>query len=249
MSQINDSILEKIQKLMALEERGGTPAESANAAARISEMLLKYNLSLSDVKNHKVDDNDIFVAQGKYDDFQTPYDGNFAKDLLTTIARFNFCRVITITNRQNHGEFKIFGKEYNVQVASFMFDYCLTSIKTLFNGHWFMAQFETLDKKNVYKRGYYQGAVLALRSRLTIQKEEAVKVYGEQKMNGLVIVNDQAIEKKIAELFDVSKMTNSRKQKLHKNSDALMQGYDAGKKLNLSKGLENTKEQKRLQLS
>ena len=64
-----------------------------------------------------------------------------------------------------------------------------------------------------------------------------------------MIVNDQAIEKKIAELFDTSKMTNTRKQKLHKNLDALMEGYDAGKKLNLSKGLENTKDQKRLQLS
>lgn len=249
MSQINDSILEKIQKLMALEERGGTPAESANAAARITEMLLKYNLSLSDVKSHKVDDNDIFVAQGKYDNFQTPYDGNFAKDLLTTIARFNFCRVITITNKINHGEFRIFGKEYNVQVTSYMFDYCLNSIRTLFDGHWLISKIKITDKKNVYKRGYYQGAVLALSSRLTIQKEEAVKVYGEQKMDGLMIVNNQAIEKKIEEIFDTSKMTNNRKQKLHKNLDALMEGYDAGKKLNLAKGLENTKEQKRLQLS
>ncbi|MEO6305568.1 MAG: DUF2786 domain-containing protein, partial [Bacteroidia bacterium] len=89
-SEVPDSILEKIQKLIALRDRPGSPAEAQNAAARISSLLTKYNISMMDVDNHKPDDG-VEVKKGSYDDFQTPYEGDFAKNLLNSLAFFNFC--------------------------------------------------------------------------------------------------------------------------------------------------------------
>ena len=46
-----EKVFEKINKLFALAKRAGTEAEAQNAALRARELLLKYNLSESDVPN------------------------------------------------------------------------------------------------------------------------------------------------------------------------------------------------------
>ena len=49
MSAAPQSIIERIQKLQALADRPGSEAEAVNAAARVRELLDKYNLDLGEV--------------------------------------------------------------------------------------------------------------------------------------------------------------------------------------------------------
>src|SRR4051794_30275940 len=49
-----DSIVSRINKLLALGERGGTEAEATAAMRKVHELLAKHNLSLDDVKDSPV---------------------------------------------------------------------------------------------------------------------------------------------------------------------------------------------------
>lgn len=238
--EVSNSILEKIQKLMALEERAGTLAEAANATARISEILLKYNLTRASVQSHKPDDG-VVAQRGRFDDYQTPYDGKFAENLLTSIALFNFCKLFTHPDplRKNKGEFTIIGKSYNVEVTTYMFLYCLNNIKILFNAYYEKFQDRITESKKVSKRAFYQGAILAITQRLHMQKKEAEQTHGSEVILSMVKLNDSVVNKKVEEIFPTAKI-DKRPMKLCRDMDSLKSGYIAGKELNLSKGLEDS---------
>lgn len=61
MSQISD----KISKLLALGERGGTEAEATAAMQKVHELLAKHNLSLDDVKETPVTEEDYVRDEAK----------------------------------------------------------------------------------------------------------------------------------------------------------------------------------------
>ena len=247
MEQNMDSILEKIQKIMALQQGATTPSEAANCAARISEMLLRYNLSIQDVNSHKADDG-VDTKKGAFDDYQNPYDGTFAELLLDYIAYFNFCRLIKHPDRnpinplKNKGKFTLVGKKYNVEVAYFMFDYCLIQIKSLFNQHWDLNKKQILEtsNKNPYRRAYYQGAVFALSKKLKSQREEAIESQpmsadGSNPILSLIKVNDLAVDTKIKELFP--SLRTAKPIKVCQNINAHVQGYKDGKTIELIQAL------------
>jgi hypothetical protein len=232
-----DEILAKIKKLMALRDRPSCQADVDNATARINEMLIKYNLSMMDVENHKIDDSGVDIQAGCFDEFQTPYEGNFAKDLLTGICSFNFCRLITkgSNDPMSKGYFTIFGKKHNIAVVNYMFNYCLNNIKLLFNDYW--ETVEVKSKKNMHKRGFYQGAVLSLVIRLARQKDETEQEVGKDNMLAVVKYNDAAVDEKVNEVFP--NVGKAAKMKICTNTDALRAGIRAGEKLSLLQGLEN----------
>lgn len=249
---VPDSILERIQKLMALQKNPGTPAEAENAAARIQEMLLKYNLSMAEIENHKVDDNDVIQTKGKFNVYQKYGDGDVAVILLRTVAEFNFCRSIRMVNgkkSQEVDEYVLIGKKYNVEVTLYMFEYVLNNLKILFQNHWKNyvknTPAEYREGSGVHKRSYYQGALAAIRSRLEKQREAAIvesekesgKYDANNPVNALIKVNKDAVDKRVKELFQ--NRLKSSPNRIYSSSDGRSAGYEAGSKLNLSKGLDN----------
>lgn len=236
---VSDSILEKIQKLMALRDKPSCPEEADAAAARISALLMKYNISMMQVENHKVSDSSVEVLKGSYDEFQTPYDGDFSKQLLATVSHFNFCKLINHPSRDpmSKGGFTLLGKKHNVEIANYMFIYCVNNIKIFFDEYWKMQI--NKDRKNMHKRAFFQGATVSLTVRLNRQKKEAEQEYGKDTILAVMKLNDTAVQKKTDELFPPEKLRVGRQMKECQNRQAMAQGFKAGEKLNLSKGLDN----------
>lgn len=189
--EIPEKILKKLNHLMERQKNPGSIGEAAAVANLISELLSKYNLSMSRVEDKlKNQENEIHVTKGKFDDHQTPYDGSFAQDMLTAIAFFNFCKLYyhptpkeVQTTKNSKGEFTLIGKKHNVEIAYYLFDYCMNNIKRLFDEHWARDKKLITEKKNIHKRNYYKGAVIVLTKRFLEMRQKEENPQPEPKPN------------------------------------------------------------------
>jgi len=56
---MDNSLKEKIAKIMEIAKRGGTENEMNVAMQKVQELLMKHNISMSDIENIEVKDEDI----------------------------------------------------------------------------------------------------------------------------------------------------------------------------------------------
>jgi hypothetical protein len=116
---VPESLLETIQKLQRLADRAGTPAEAANAAAKVQALLFKHNLTLAEVAAHEDQPTNDYV-----DHPFTLSAGSFHigwhRRLVTTIAIHNFCRTIYTVGRST---VSIIGQPHNIAVVTHLYTY------------------------------------------------------------------------------------------------------------------------------
>ena len=130
MSEQELKIIEKIKKLLAL---GSSPNESEAQAAilKAHELLLDYNLSLSDIKEEISITEHIYEKSNKVVQYK--------RTVVSWVCKLNFCSVLYYIGY--HGSYverrvktytqKIVGKPHNVIVCINMIDYIIDSIERL----------------------------------------------------------------------------------------------------------------------
>lgn len=119
---VSSEIIELMQKLKNMTiENGCTPAEAENAAARLSNMLERYQLSITDIASGEIKEGvveDSFVAPEK----------RWRRSAITfanNVAAAYDCKVVYFQSRlMGSGYFKIsfIGIESDVKVAAFIFE-------------------------------------------------------------------------------------------------------------------------------
>lgn len=80
-------LIDRIQKLLALGERGGTEAEATAAMRKVHELLAKHNLSLDDVKESPVAEEDYVRDEAASSPRQPWQDW-----VWTSVAELYFCK-------------------------------------------------------------------------------------------------------------------------------------------------------------
>ena len=112
-----NQIIERINKLLALGERGGTESEATAAMQKVHELLAKHNLSLDDVKESPVKDEDYVRTEAKSASRQPWQDWVWG-----SIAELYFCRHF---KRHWCGEVThlLIGKPSNIAVVRFVAAY------------------------------------------------------------------------------------------------------------------------------
>lgn len=249
-NQVPDSILEKIQKLINLRDSPGTPEEGAAAAGMINNLLLRYNLEMSQVLNHKVSDKNVISLKLDLNELQDRHDANFGVKLVSAICYFNFCRCITTAGyrtKYDQGYITLVGQSHNIEIVKYMIDYCQNNIISLEKAYWKRYTGE-ITNRNTYKRGFYQGCIDAIVMRLHHQKEETVEQTAkeqnvtvqevEKNMSVMVIKNTEAVDKRVEELFPRLKAGKAHRNLMGR--DGQIDGREAGQKLNLAQGLNGS---------
>ena len=110
-------IIDRIQKLLALGERGGTEAEAAAAMQKVHEFLAKHNLSLDDVKESPVAEEDYVRDEAEASARQPWQDW-----VWTSVAELYFCRHF---KRKCGGDTThlLIGRPSNIAVVKFVANY------------------------------------------------------------------------------------------------------------------------------
>lgn len=175
MSEMNSSIVKKIQKLLALADskRNDSESEAQAALLKAQELMAQYGVQMSDVD---VDANDPV----SYSLETCEHKGNkgFRCQLSVIIARNFRCKTILMGNKQ----VAFFGHSDDAKVAKSAFEYAYHFAKK--NGDKCVgeARRNCKETKNVFN-SYVQGFLSGLRQKLDTQCQALVLVVPEDVKN------------------------------------------------------------------
>jgi Protein of unknown function (DUF2786) len=234
-------VIDTIQKLLALRDGTSSQAEAESAAAKVQELLFKYNLDMAEVeatvpKEEKQIKREFFgTDQGKNE-------SSWIVQLYSSVAKYNFCTIVTHTFIR--GRFKkvgvaVLGKQTNIEIVHYTVDWLVPRIRKMCAESW--KEYWGHEKKGKYTRGYLMGCVSGIERKLY---EEWLRLTNANENSmALVAVNDEELALAKAEYYP--KLKDGRSFTL-RGYDGYGSGYNAGRQMEVQRGTKSTEEQRRL---
>lgn len=142
MAAGNDSIIERIKKVLALAKRGGTPAEAETAMAKCQELLAAHNLSMSEIEEHGVEDA---VTKETFEVTGTKRQ-NWKWWILAGCARLCFCEALFLNGTT---KVSFIGKPVDIIVAKNLALYVMETCTKLA-----VSRFEYREERSAFRVGF-----------------------------------------------------------------------------------------------
>lgn len=239
---MKEKLVEKIQKLLAKQESANEVGnlEEANAfALKVSELLLKHNLSMFDIKDTKRK-NDVTHSIHK-DITAKKNEGSFIFGLYHTICQFNFCKIIILS--RSDGEYAmLIGTPSDVEVVRFIGDQLNSKFRFAAKKAFATNKVYGI-KKGKFIRDFLKGAVSGLYFKYYEMRKNAVG--DNPNINALVLSRDGQIEQVKKEIFQDKELVTNKQRKVDDNIASNL-GFKTGKEVDINKGLENSEEMEEL---
>jgi hypothetical protein len=203
---LDPKIIEKIQKLINLEEGArsvGSLHEAENAAARLQEFLMKYNLDMETVKaatiEKKAEMDNIVI---ECDEKQDKRESNWVPTLYIAIANNNLCTIYT-----NGTKVRIFGHKINVSIVAYIAEQMIAKIRIAEKMSW--ASYEKAnpdgEKRGTFRRGFFKGAGIGIGVRLRQQRRDMMQDTNPYAV--MIVHKEQEVRGYIDEFYGIKRMT------------------------------------------
>lgn len=250
--EITDSLLARLKKLSNLADasKNDSAEEVASAAAKLSELMLRYNLSMDAILD--VDEKPASVAEYISEYFTPTKNGHYVwwRDLMSGIISNNYCRELFCHKGSTHYMSTIIGQTHNVEFCKYLYSYVRAEIYRL-------SQVAYQKHKNSavaagyptphswsYHSSFCRAAVATVVDRLRAQRLNLERT--NESATAIVVVKgaelEQAIRKFAPHLYDEKKKQrffNDHKDRRGKSRAGLIHGRQAGETINLNRPLEN----------
>jgi hypothetical protein len=241
MAEIDDSILEKIQKLLRLQksaEEIGSLHEANLAAERVTDLLLKYNLELEDIGNHTPAEKTDLHRFNEEDITNPKNEGKWVHALYNILCKYNFCRMIISVNRFDHlKDYAILlGTKDNVESVKFLADQLEERIRSAEKEAW--KHNISPEKRNAFRRGFFMGAVRGIDTQLREKRERETQA--NVKVTSLVLSRDSKMREFMEQQF-----SNLRQSRGTRTSavNGYAQGHAHGRNMSINRGVEGSSNQ------
>lgn len=254
-NKIPPEIFEKIKKLLSLQEGTTFQAEAENAAAKIQEILLKYNIdsqtyqNLKDGKNQQVTQLVVSI-EVNLNKYQSKTDGNWVMILFHVMASNNLCLAYQSRNmglKYDQGKVVIVGSEVNVQIVEYLGLSLIPRMESAYKYAWTHHGGSTGEKRNTFRRGFMIGCLTGIAKKLKEQKEAMEAA--NNSITALMVVSNRGIQEYMASNNLDKGMRKSNAGRLRESNDSQRLGYEAGRKMELTKGVGNREETGRNRLN
>lgn len=222
MARDRESILEIIRKCLSLS-RSSSEHEAALAAAKAQELLFKYNLTMAEVQTDEKKRKSDRIIRTEQDLTARKNDGKWQIHLASALARYNFCDLLYWSNRV-----LFIGEQNNTEVCQELFHWLTIQLHQMATKA--VREYTGWERKPVFRRGFYEGAVQIIRARLYEQWETLRQQ--SVKSTALVVSNSEAIQEYIQVNFP--KVREARVHQGTSSIDGLMAGREAGKQVDIS---------------
>lgn len=234
IEQLPEDLLAKLTKLKNLRDGAaavGSMAESANAAGKLQELLLKHNLDEQELNKanleHKVQ---MLMGTFQPEGYRVMNSTSFVERLVKVLARHCMCRIVL--SGAKSGEIYVLGEKQNVATVFYMVDQLVAKISNAMHISW--SHYKGVEKKGAYSRGFLAGCVDAIAIKMA-ETEKATVI--ENKEMGLMVISKNAL----ATRFMQDKFPNLRTVRSHgitnSSQDGYGHGHAAGKRMDLNKGV------------
>lgn len=225
-----EAIRKKLQALLAkTTDRGATEEEALLATKKLSELLEKYNMTMSEVDIEQSEYDEIAVDVGKNK-------AHMASKLAPALGELTSTKVLQ-RRMSNAVQIVFFGSESDRQVAAYLLETIRNSMEY---------EYKQYKKTDQYKQNPYHGKTIRysfmLGMALRIQ-DRIYEIIQHQQQNrdstgtDLVVKKDQMVQDEFDKQHGKVKK-QYQQQAPAKAYNALTEGYQAGDNVNLTTGIE-----------
>lgn len=232
MSDNLDSIMRRVQKLLAIaQDDRANPNEAAAAAGMAERIMRKYQIDHSEliIKELKAGadlETSECLCTAKTNGTKVESVPLWASWMASAVADFNDCGAQIATNSNREKVVRFYGYAGDVQVAKYMLDYLVATTLRL------CREFKTTEDYAVYGRsglasyrsGVASGICSAVRALIEVKEQEQASTG-----TALVVVKQDAIVAKYGEVF--GKKSSKTKTTSGHNFSA---GFQDGRKVDVN---------------
>ena len=235
MTDIDDTILDKIRKVQGYL-KSDNPNEAAVAAAKLTEMLVKYNLTLSDIPE----------SERKADPFSLSHTDKEYRltewriTLASAVARANLCRIV-IENRgsQKADYLSWVGRQSNIEVAQYIYETCAADLQRICDTLWYAIFDLTKDLPpenrihgKTWKLQFMEGAAIGVQTKL--REETAAWQSSDTNVNALITTNANELQAYMNQMFG---RLGSHSGGMSSGGNAFGLGVKTGKNISFKTGV------------
>lgn len=172
--RVSQELIEKIKKIQALAEKGSM-GEAENAAAMLSRLLVKHNLTLADIPK----DDARYQGIG-YNTMDGHDIGSWRAELMYQLAKHHFCQIIAY-NTTDGIKWVLVGKKANQDVVRQMYEWLEEQIDRL-------GSEELIKAKTTPPENVIPVTPTSLFSYIRLEREE------DDRLHSYNLANDQPIQ-------------------------------------------------------
>ena len=230
--EIDKNLESKILKLYNMQQGAkevGNVEEAANAAAKLQDMLIKYQLDLADLLKKgevaKITVEEAYVdVAGK----TKKNEGNWVEELYCKVAKANMC--IPLLSRKT-GKVVLVGTEVNRDMTMYICEQLMPKLRNLCKADW--KKYEGHEKVNAFTRAYLRAAAIEIGQRLKENIEKAQS--NNEAINSLVLVTGKEVNDFLADKYPRLGYAKSIGNYKARGGAAL--GIQAGRSVEINKGV------------
>lgn len=234
---MDSNLKEKLIGIKGLMERAGTVSEAEAAAAAMTRLVLKHNISEEELASLGVVDKEAY--ESGY--IQVGPNGSsglqWKLNLLYVLSEFNFCKFVRAG--KHGGDGYIIGQPTNQKIVIEMFNVTVQTVERLAVDEWYIMlnDWERMmnagnPKASGWKNSFKLGFPSGLHLKLMMQKAELEK---DDTTSALMVVKDGELDKAVEE--KVGKLQKSRGSN-PTNRDGYYRGVERGMRHGLVEQIE-----------
>jgi hypothetical protein len=238
---VEDTILKRVKKLLALSNKNSNENEAAAAAAKAQELLLSYNLSMAQVESTEFEKRE--QVSHVYREIFRQNRINWKIDLANTVAKANLCNLLTSGRRLIW-----IGKPSNIEVAEFLWATLCDDLEIICDKRWNdIIRLREMEKQTginlftsyslryvhgkTWKNSFYYGAIDTIGQRLNESKKN---MSTDPNMSALIVLSDKEIENYVGRVWPKLGKSNIN---FNLYGSAYESGRAAGKSIQFKQGM------------
>ena len=226
---ITADLIQRLQKVRALTD-SSVPGEAAAAAAKLQEILLKYNLEMEDIEEDSPVSDDKYVKEELELGVTSGNMINWRRILLSGIARSLMCAAF---GYQGTRQMVIVGQRHNIEMSRHFYDYLSSEIDRLADATWMKARNRTREHARSWKSSFYNGAVDIVVQRLEEKYQQVSKQ--DSHTRALVLRNERDLDDAVGNL--IGRVRKNTVRQRHSKA-GYNRGVRAGKRVNLDRPVD-----------
>ena len=240
-----EKVIETIQKLLRLRDGTNSQAEEESAAAKVQELLFKYNLEMAEVDAHVPEsEKQERVGESFTGVDERKNEGTWVTQLYNIVAQYNFCKVLIMGNdwENRKGSFvprriTIIGKATNVEIVRYTCEQLLPRIRSLAAQEW--KYYTGHEKRGMFTRGFLAGCVTGISNRLYEEWQKFQRT--DEKSQALVLVRDAEIKEYLSIQYPHIRRGKGSRSRSY---DGYSTGVMVGRSMDIRRGVSSGERQR-----
>jgi len=229
---MNDKIIERLKKLLALAGNNPSQAEAEAAMAKAQSVAIEHGIDLAMIGDSQAENETEIIRDEMEFGQRLPTVSTYVCNVL--VSFFNV-KIITSGGRNNGRKLIFVGKRDDISTAKYIYTWLAETMVRCWHSYYKNSSVVSLSHKQSYLFGFYNGLTAKLQTNKLSVEADRLKTDVDKNKYAIACVN---LQKKIQNFID-NEFDNLRKgaaKKVEMNTTSYSRGVSDGNNCNISKG-------------